>query len=496
MKRLLKQIFLFTTILSLFGCGAAENIAEGKENIENAIIVETMTEVADSEEKAETTATDEENAGTATDDERNKKTAVDDEKNVETVADGERNEETAADVDESAVLAADANGTSKMTTSDVGNPKEDADYGENTGLMADDSERSEGSTFEVHFIDVGQADAALVLCDEKAMLIDGGTAEDSSLIYTYLKDRGIDYLDYIVCTHAHEDHAGGLAGALNYASAGIALCPVTDYDSKDFQNFTTYLEKQELSITVPIAGDSFQLGSASIQILGPINLDAEDINNTSIVLRVIYGTTSFLFTGDAGREEEQDILNAGYELDSTVLKVGHHGSASSTTYPFLREIMPEYAVISVGKDNSYGHPAEETLSRLRDADVKVFRTDMQGDIICSSDGETVLFSVEKNADADTLSGINSNDAGENGTNASLLDEETIISSQEEETIASQQKEEAAPGIDYVLNTNTHKFHYPNCSSVDQMKESNKLFYTGTRDEVIAMGYDPCKRCKP
>ncbi len=334
--------------------------------------------------------------------------------------------------------------------------------------IAENGGKTEDSFFEVHFIDVGQADAALVLCDGKAMLIDGGNAEDSSLIYTYLKDRGIDYLDYIVCTHGHEDHVGGLAGALNYASAGKALCPVTDYDSRAFQSFVSYLEKQDLSITVPTAGDSFQLGSASVQILGPINLEAEDVNNTSIVLRVVYGATSFLFTGDAGREEEQDILNAGYDLDSTVLKVGHHGSASSTTYPFLREVMPEYAVISVGKDNSYGHPTEEVLSRLRDADVKVFRTDMQGDVICSSDGETVSFSVERNADADTLGGIGANSTGA----------------------------EYAPGTDYVLNTNTHKFHYPDCSSVDQMKESNKLFYTGTREEVIAMGYDPCKRCKP
>jgi hypothetical protein len=128
----------------------------------------------------------------------------------------------------------------------------------------------------------------------------------------------------------------------------------------------------------------------------------------SIVLRIVYGGTSFLFTGDAEREEEQDILNAGFNLDSTVLKVGHHGSDTSTTYPFLREIMPQYAIISVGNDNTYGHPTEDTLSRLRDADVKLFRTDLQGDIFCTSDGKTVSFSVTRNPNADVFGDIGNN----------------------------------------------------------------------------------------
>ena len=254
----------------------------------------------------------------------------------------------------------------------------------------------EGSTFAVHFIDVGQADAALVLCDGEAMLIDGGNAADSSLIYSYLKKLSVDHLKYIVCSHPHEDHVGGLAGALNYATVDHALSPVTSYDSRAFNSFVKYLDEQGVPITIPSAGDIFSLGSATVEVLGPINFDVSDPNNLSLVLRVVYGTTSFLFTGDAEREEEQDILDAGYTLQGTVLKVGHHGSANSTTYPFLREVMPEYAVISVGTDNLYGHPTDDTLSRLRDADVKVYRTDTQGDVICTSDGKIVSFTVERN----------------------------------------------------------------------------------------------------
>ena len=338
----------------------------------------------------------------------------------------------------------------------------------------------ENSTFEIHFIDVGQADAALVLCDGKAMLIDGGNAEDSSLLYTYLKNHNISHLDYVIGTHAHEDHIGGLAGALNYASVGTAYCPATSYDTKAFGNFVKALDKHGVSITVPSTGDSFTLGSAACTILA-VNTDSSDPNNTSIVLRIVYGDTSFLFTGDAERVVEQAILNRGANINSTVLKVGHHGSESSTSYVWLREIMPQYAVISVGKDNSYGHPTEEVLSRLRDAEVKTFRTDLQGDIICVSDGKSVTFTVERNADADVFGGI-----GENSTQQT--------NPPETEPPASEETKDN--GRDYVVNKSTKKFHYPSCSSADDIKESNRWDYHGTREELIDMGYVPCKRWDP
>ena len=255
---------------------------------------------------------------------------------------------------------------------------------------------SENTSFAVHYIDVGQGDCALILCDGQAMLIDGGEASQSSKAYAYLKEHGIDHLNYIVASHAHADHVGGLSGALNYATVDVALCPVLDYDTKTFRSFVKYLGQQNVSITLPHAGDTFELGSATVQILAPLR-DYEDPNDASIVMKVIYGENSFLFTGDATRIAEADILNAGYDLSATVLKIGHHGSDTSTSYPFLREIMPKYAVISVGKDNEYGHPTDSTLSRLRDADVMVLRTDLHGTIICTSDGKTVSFRITKNS---------------------------------------------------------------------------------------------------
>lgn len=245
-----------------------------------------------------------------------------------------------------------------------------------------------GEELRVLFIDVGQADSALLTCGDESLLIDGGNVDDSSTVYTVLKKNGVTHLDYVVCTHAHEDHAGGLSGALEACTAGTVYCPVTDYDSKAFRNFSDRVAEQNCELTVPKAGETFALGGAEVEFLA-CDPEAEDTNNTSIVLRVSYGATSFLFMADAETPVEQALLDAGTDLSATVLKVGHHGSSTSTSYRFLNEVMPRYAVISVGKDNSYGHPHEKILSRLEDADARILRTDELGDILFVSDGKTV-----------------------------------------------------------------------------------------------------------
>lgn len=315
-----------------------------------------------------------------------------------------------------------------------------------------------GGGLEVHFIDVGQADAALVACDGRYMLIDGGNAEDSDLIYSYLERRGVRHLDLMVASHAHEDHIGGLSGALNCATVDTALCPVTEYNSKVFQNLVKYLEAQGKALTVPEPGDRFNLGSARVEILGPVE-EYDETNDTSIVLRIDYGDTSFLFTGDMEKGAEADLIESGANLRATVLKAGHHGSDTSSGYQFLREVMPRYAVISVGEGNKYGHPSDEVLSRLRDAGTEVYRTDMQGHIIASSDGRSVTFRTEKEADTAT-----------NPTGNSTV-------------------------RTYIGNAGTRKFHLPDCASAKNVQEDNRVvFYT--RLQAVLEGYEPCGRCKP
>lgn len=354
------------------------------------------------------------------------------------------------------------------------------------------------STFSVKFIDVDQADAALIECDGHYMLIDGGNKEDSDLIYTVLKEENIRHLDIMVGTHVHEDHIGGLPGALNYATTDLILSPVTSYDSKAFVDFVKYANKNGNGLVIPSVGNKYMLGSAEITILG-LNAGT-DVNDTSIVLSVKYGLTTFLFTGDAEREAEQAILNAGFDLSSTVLKVGHHGSENSTTYPFLREIMPQYAVISVGKNNTYNHPTDNTLSRLRDAGVTVFRTDLNGDVFFVSDGENVSVSVEKEATYEqimTPGKVVQNNSSDSGNNeSSKPSNSTTNNNTGSSTNNNVGVTESSSETDYIANTNTKKFHYPTCSSVKKMKKSNKWYYSGTRDELIGMGYDSCGNCHP
>ena len=341
------------------------------------------------------------------------------------------------------------------------------------------------SSFEVHYLDVGQADAALVLCDDETMLIDGGNPGDSSLIAAYLKKHSITHLDYIICSHAHDDHVGGLPGALSVATAGVVYAPKTENDIKSYQSFKSKAQAQGLAIQNPVPGSSIKFGSSAVDFFFFLNEDSGDLNNTSIVLKITYGETSFLFTGDAEREEEQDILEKNYDLSATVLKVGHHGSENSTSYVFLREIMPEYAIISVGKENSYGHPTEEALSRLRDADVKVYRTDLQGDIIVKSDGRKVTVTPSRNADIDT-----NTIAKEKEVTSPAPVVVPVTQVNEQETVKSQEETHS-----YIANRNTGKLHYADCYSVDRMKESNKIYLNCTRSEAVAL-YSPCKNCNP
>ena len=246
----------------------------------------------------------------------------------------------------------------------------------------------------VRFIDVGQGDCALISCDGMHLLIDGGPPDASSKVYAILKQLNIDYLDYIIATHPDADHIGGISGALNYASCGTCYCSTTVNETKTFSSMNRYLANRGVSLTVPSPGDSFALGNAEITFLGPTQ-QLDDANNNSLVCRLDYGSTSFLFTGDAELEEEMLLISSDANLKADVLKVAHHGSASSSAMSFLQRVEPKYAVISVGKSNTYGHPTSEVLNDLARLGTTVLRTDEMGSILFRSDGTTLNYTTTK-----------------------------------------------------------------------------------------------------
>ena len=248
----------------------------------------------------------------------------------------------------------------------------------------------------VHYLDVGQADSILLECEGEFMLIDGGNRDDGQMVVSYLEDCGVEELQAVVCTHAHEDHVGGLPSVLAVYPTAAVYAPTKTYASSVFDSFLYYVDQQRLEVTLPAPGDKMTLGSADITVLGPVK-SYPDPNNTSIVLLVEFGETRFLFTGDMEQLAEDDMLDYwGEDMDfhADVLKVGHHGSYSSTHYRFLRAVLPTYGVICVGGNNEYGHPHRDPISRLKDAEVQIYRTDKMYDIVCTSDGVDIEFTWE------------------------------------------------------------------------------------------------------
>ena len=237
--------------------------------------------------------------------------------------------------------------------------------------------------------------------------------------------------------------------------------PRVMHSTKTFEDVLVALEENDLSVTTPRVGDSYSLDDAEFTILSCRNNEnLDELNLASIVVRLEFGETSYLFCGDAEVENEGEMLDSGLTLRSDVIKIGHHGSTTSSSEEFIDEVTPEYAVIMCGEDNSYGHPHDEILELLEDNEIKLFRTDLQGTIVVMSDGENLEWNTRP--------------------------------------LVYEDREGYKEGVSatYVLNTNTKKFHEVNCGSVVKMKASNRQEYSGTREELLDMGYSPCGNCKP
>ena len=245
----------------------------------------------------------------------------------------------------------------------------------------------------MHFLDVQHADCIFLACDGEYALVDAAYPETGDRIVTYLQEQGVEELDLVVGTHPHGDHIGGLPTVLDAFPTDTVWTSQLPYTNDYVSDFTAAVQRNGADFAQPRPGERFQLGSATVDVIGPLNLRYEDANDLSLVLMVTYGNTRFLLTGDMEEVAERELVEAGVDLKADVLKVGHHGSASSTSYRFLRAVAPTYGVISLAAFNEYGHPHRDPLSRLMDADVTIYRTDKMYDIVAYSDGETITFTT-------------------------------------------------------------------------------------------------------
>lgn len=306
---------------------------------------------------------------------------------------------------------------------------------------------------KVHYIDVGQGDSILIESGDNSMLIDAGENDKGNLVVSYIQNLGISKLDYVVATHPHSDHIGGLDTVLDSINVENVILPKVEHTTKTYEDFLDAIIENDINAIQPIVGTDYKLGEATFTVAAPSSAEYEELNNYSVCIKLLYEDTSFLFVGDAEVLSEDEMLSCGVDISADVLKIGHHGSNSSTSTEFLNAVDPDYAVICVG-ENNYGHPTPATLEKLADKDVTVFMTSTEGTVVAASNGSTITFNK-------TSSNTNSDNA------------------------PSEQL--------YIGNKNSRKFHLPTCHSLPAKK--NQVYFD-SRDEAIEASYDPCGECNP
>ncbi|HCW54094.1 MAG TPA: MBL fold metallo-hydrolase [Clostridium sp.] len=352
---------------------------------------------------------------------------------------------------------------------------------ENTSVETSISSGTQSATvngqLKVHFIDVGQADCILLQQGNENMLIDAGNNDDEQTIKNYLQSLGVNEFKYVIGTHPHEDHIGSMDYIMNSFKVGKIYFPKATATTKTFENLVNAVKNKGMQFAEPTPGETFKLGQAKCTILAPNNSGYEDLNNYSIVVKVEFGNNSLLLAGDAEDISEKEMMDKGFNLKADVLKVGHHGSNSSTTREFLNAVNPKYAVISVGKGNDYGHPATDTIQKLHAKGINIYRTDESGTIVATSDGTNITFNT--NPSTTTVGGTapaNNKNSISNSTSSTVNNNSGVQASQDKTTTV------------WVSKNNGKVYHFD--KSCSGMKNPVQM----TLEEAQSKGLRACKKC--
>ena len=339
---------------------------------------------------------------------------------------------------------------------------------------------------EVHFIDVGQGDSILIKQDGVNMLIDAGENNKGELVVKYLKSQGVETLDYVIGTHPHSDHIGGLDDVINSFNVGKVFMPDKMHNTKTFEDVLIAIQNKGLKITKPTVGKTYELGSATFTILAPNN-SYSNLNNYSIVIRLDFANNSFLFTGDAEERTEQETIASGLDLNADVLKAGHHGSDTSNSDIFVNKVDPDYVVIQVGQGNQYGHPNKSILDIFAKIGAKVYRSDLHGTIIAKSDGENIEFETNKSHAENLVSVKPTEDVRPTPTQDPVpTDTKNIDNSPK---VISDIPQE----VRYIGNANSKKLHKEICRHLPN--ENNRIYFNN-KQQAYTQGFTSCGHCKP
>ncbi len=318
----------------------------------------------------------------------------------------------------------------------------------------------ENTALAVHFIDVGQGDSILLESNDEFVLIDAGEVEYGHVVCEYLKNVGADTIDYVIATHPHSDHIGGLADVINRFECENFITKETDQQTKTWMNVLTAVDKNDVNYIDAKVSDTYSFGEAQFEILAPNSDYYEGYNNYSVVVKATCGDTSFLFTGDAEKLSEKEMVNSGANLRADVLKVGHHGSTTSSSKAFLDAVNPDYAVISCGRNNDYGHPHKETMQELSARGITVYRTDELSSVVAYSDKKDITFTY-----------VNT--------------DKSVITATKYDDIK----------YGYIGNKNSKKYHRADCSGAKDIREKNKVIFE-SKEQAVNEGYSGCKTCNP